>query len=87
MLRSRPNFQGTRMGFSTERSDALGRLMIAEDSDAVRMLLGMPVEPEWSEDIPRLVRGARLAGSHGEVARRAALSKSPHVQGGIGPRS
>ncbi len=58
ILRSRLNFQGTIMGFSTERSDALWWLMISEDSNAVRMLLAVLGEPDWREDIPRLVRGA-----------------------------
>lgn len=57
-LRSRLNFQGTTMGFSTGRSDALWWLMISEDSNAVRMLLAVLREPAWREDIPRLVRGA-----------------------------
>jgi alpha-2-macroglobulin len=57
-LRSRLNFQGTTMGFSTARTDALWWLMISEDSNAVRMLLAVLNEPAWREDIPRLVRGA-----------------------------
>ena len=36
ILRSRLNFQGTTMGFSTERTDALWWLMIATDQNAVR---------------------------------------------------
>ena len=39
ILRARLNFQGTTMGFSTSRADALWWLMISEDSNAVRMLL------------------------------------------------
>lgn len=58
VLRSRLNFQGTIMGFSTERSDALWWLMISEDSNAVRMLLSVLDDPTWREDVPRLVRGA-----------------------------
>jgi uncharacterized protein YfaS (alpha-2-macroglobulin family) len=57
-LRSRLNFQGTTMSFSTARSDALWWLMISEDSNAVRMLLAVLSESMWREDIPRLVRGA-----------------------------
>ncbi|MBN1571382.1 MAG: hypothetical protein JXA73_26340 [Acidobacteria bacterium] len=57
-LRSRLNFQGTIMSFSTGRSDALWWLMISEDSNAVRMLLAVLRESTWREDIPRLVRGA-----------------------------
>ena len=58
ILRARLNFQGTTMGFSTERSDALWWLMISADSNANRMLMMVLNEPEWREDIPRLVRGA-----------------------------
>ncbi|MBM0104769.1 hypothetical protein JM946_08420 [Steroidobacter sp. S1-65] len=58
ILRARLNFQGTTMGFATERNDALWWLMISGDSNANRMLLGVLDEPQWREDIPRLVRGA-----------------------------
>ncbi len=58
LLRARLNFQGTIMGFSTERSDALWWLMISADSNANRMLLAVLDRPQWREDIPRLVRGA-----------------------------
>ena len=58
LLRARVNFQGTTMGFSTERSDALWWLMISADSNANRMLLAVMSEPKWKEDMPRLVRGS-----------------------------
>jgi hypothetical protein len=58
LLRSRLNFQGTTLGFSTERSDALWWLMISEDSNANRMLLAILDQPDWRADVPRLVRGA-----------------------------
>ena len=58
ILRARLNFQGTTMGFSTERKDALWWLMISGDSNANRMLMSVLEEPQWREDIPRLVRGA-----------------------------
>jgi alpha-2-macroglobulin len=58
LLRARLNFQGTTMGFSSERADALWWLMISGDSNANRMLLTVLNRPEWREDIPRLVRGA-----------------------------
>jgi alpha-2-macroglobulin len=57
ILRSRLNLQGTTMGFSTARSDALWWLMISVDSNAVRLLLSELGNPEWKQDIPRLVRG------------------------------
>jgi uncharacterized protein YfaS (alpha-2-macroglobulin family) len=58
ILRSRLNFQGTTMTFSTERQDALWWLMISADSNAVRALLELLDRPAWSEDVPRLVTGA-----------------------------
>ncbi|HKU16140.1 MAG TPA: MG2 domain-containing protein [Steroidobacteraceae bacterium] len=58
ILRTRLNFQGTTMGFSTEHSDALWWLMISADSNANRMLMSVLDEPQWREDIPRLVRGS-----------------------------
>ena len=58
VLRSRLNVQGTLMGFSSERRDALWWLMISTDSNANRMLLAVLEEEGWREDVPRLVRGA-----------------------------
>jgi uncharacterized protein YfaS (alpha-2-macroglobulin family) len=58
ILRTRLNFQGTTMGFSTERTDALWWLMISTDSNANRLLMSVLDEPQWREDIPRLVRGS-----------------------------
>ena len=57
LLRARLNFQGTTLGFSTGRSDALWWLMISEDSNANRMLLAILDQPDWRADVPRLVRG------------------------------
>ena len=57
ILRSRLNFQGTTMGFSTERTDYLWWLMISGDVNANRMLLATLDEDKWREDIPRLVQG------------------------------
>jgi alpha-2-macroglobulin len=58
ILRSRLNFQGTTMGFSTEQGDRLWWLMVSVDANAVRMLLSVLDRPAWKDDIPRLVRGA-----------------------------
>jgi uncharacterized protein YfaS (alpha-2-macroglobulin family) len=58
ILRSRLNFQGATMGFSTEREDALWWLMLSGDVNAVRMVLEALNEPAWRADLPRLVRGA-----------------------------
>jgi hypothetical protein len=58
LLRSRINFQGTVMTFSTERADALWWLMVSADVNANRALLAVLEEPAWREDVGRLVRGA-----------------------------
>jgi uncharacterized protein YfaS (alpha-2-macroglobulin family) len=58
VLRSRLNFQGTTMGFSTERSDALWWLMISADTNATRTLLSVTGDAGWREDAPRILRGA-----------------------------
>ena len=58
ILRSRLNFQGTTMGFSTEKTDALWWLMISADSNANKLLVALNDAPAWKDDMPRLVRGA-----------------------------
>lgn len=58
IIRSRLNFQGTTMGFSTERSDALWWLMIDGDVNANRALLTLLDMPHWNPDVARLVQGA-----------------------------
>jgi hypothetical protein len=58
ILRSRLNFQGTTMGFSTERADYLWWLMISGDVNANRMLLAALELPQWREDLGRLARGS-----------------------------
>jgi hypothetical protein len=58
VLRARLNFQGTTLGFSTERSDYLWWLMISGDVNANRMLLAVLDQPQWGDDAPRLARGS-----------------------------
>jgi uncharacterized protein YfaS (alpha-2-macroglobulin family) len=58
IVRSRLSFQGTTMGFSTERTDYLWWLMISGDVNANRVLLAMLDRDSWREDISRLVRGS-----------------------------
>ena len=58
VIRSRLNFQGTKMGFSTERSDSLWWLMVSSDVNAVRAILSLLPSGMWKEDMPRLVQGA-----------------------------
>jgi len=58
ILRSRLNFQGTTMGFSTERNDCLWWLMVSGDVNALRALLTLMPDPLWKQDMPRLAQGA-----------------------------
>ena len=58
ILRSRLNFQGTTMVFSTERSDYLWWLMVSTDVNAVKSVLTLLNLDNWNEDMPRVVRGA-----------------------------
>ncbi|HZP92265.1 MAG TPA: MG2 domain-containing protein [Burkholderiales bacterium] len=58
ILRARLNFQGSTMGFSTERSDYLWWLMSSVDANANRVLLAFVDDDGWREDVPRLARGA-----------------------------
>lgn len=58
IIRSRLNFQGSTMGFSTERNDTLWWLMINGDVNANRALLVMLEQVSWKTDVPRLVKGA-----------------------------
>jgi alpha-2-macroglobulin len=60
ILRSRLNFQGTTMGFSTEKTDALWWLMISADANANKLLIALLDSPAWREDVPRLVSGSLL---------------------------
>ncbi len=58
IIRSRLNFQGTTMGFSTERDDYLWWLMVSADSNANRAILSLLDQELWQEDLPRMVRGS-----------------------------
>ena len=58
ILRSRLNFQGTTMTFSTERSDTLWWLMVSNDVNAVRTVLTLLPLKGWKEDMARVVQGA-----------------------------
>ena len=65
IIRSRLNFQGTVMNFSTEQSDRLWWLMVSADTNALRTLLTFMDDGTWRDDIPRLVRGALARQDHG----------------------
>jgi len=57
-LRSRLNFQGSRMGFSSEANDDWFWLMAGADGNAVRLVLQAVDDPAWRDDIGRLLTGA-----------------------------
>jgi uncharacterized protein YfaS (alpha-2-macroglobulin family) len=57
ILRSRLNFQGTHMGLSNERNDALWWLMVSGDVNAARAVLVLLEAPGWRDDLPRMMRG------------------------------
>lgn len=58
ILRSRLNFQGTMMGFSTENIDSVWWMMVSVSENANRMLLTVMDEPQWQGDMGRMARGA-----------------------------
>src|SRR5450830_922632 len=58
IIRSRLNYQGTRMGFSDEVNDYWWWLMASGDSNANRLVLTMLNNPAWREDMPKLISGA-----------------------------
>ena len=58
ILRSRLNFQGTTMTFSTERTDTLWWLMVSNDVNAVRAVLTLLPMKSWKDDMARVVQGA-----------------------------
>jgi hypothetical protein len=58
IIRSRLNFQGTVMNFSTDRTDGLWWLMVSNDVNAIRVILSLLRSEQWREDMPRLVQGA-----------------------------
>ncbi len=58
ILRSRLNFQGTTMGFTTEKTDALWWLMVSADANANKLLIALLDAPAWRDDVPRLATGS-----------------------------
>ena len=57
VLRSRLALQGTIMGFSTERTDALWWLMVTADLNAARTLSASMELAGWEKDVPRILQG------------------------------
>ncbi len=65
ILRSRLNYQGTRLDFSTEKDDFWYWLMASGDGNAARLLMAVLDDPAWKDDAPRLVIGALQRQSKG----------------------
>lgn len=57
ILRGRLTFNGTRVGFSTDQDDSWWWLMQGPDVNLARLMLATMDEPEWKDDMPRLVSG------------------------------
>lgn len=58
IIRSRLNYQGTRMGFSSEAGDYWWWLMASGDTNSTRLILTMLDNPAWRDDLPKMVGGA-----------------------------
>ena len=65
IIRSRLNYQGTRMGFSTESGDYWWWLMASGDTNATRLILTMLDDPAWRDDLPKVLTGALQRQSRG----------------------
>jgi alpha-2-macroglobulin len=65
ILRARLNYQGTRLDFSTEKDDFWYWLMASGDGNAARLLLTIVADPQWKDDVPRLVMGVLQRQDHG----------------------
>ncbi|MBU1442870.1 MAG: alpha-2-macroglobulin [Gammaproteobacteria bacterium] len=57
VLRARLSYQGTRVGFSTEREDDWWWLMVNGDSNAARLLLAAIDDPAWAAEASQLANG------------------------------
>ncbi len=65
ILRARLNYQGTRLDFSTDKTDFWYWLMASGDGNASRLLLAVVDDPAWKDDVPRLVVGTLQRQSRG----------------------
>ena len=78
ILRSRLTFAGTTLRFSTEDEDFWWWLMDSADSNAARLILTVLDDPEWRDDLPRLV-----VGSLGRQKRGAWLTTTANLWGSL----
>ncbi|MEB0010147.1 MG2 domain-containing protein [Glaciimonas sp. Cout2] len=74
ILRSRLNYQGTRMGFSTESSDYWWWLMTGGDVNANRLVLTVLNDPAWKDGMSKLINGAIQRQSRGHWSTTTANS-------------
>ena len=58
ILRARLTWGGTTLRFSTEASDDWWWLMDSADANAARLVLAVLSEPDWRDELPRLVLGS-----------------------------
>lgn len=72
IIRTRLNYQSTRMGFSTETDDYWWWLMSSGDVNATRLVLTMLDNPAWKEDMPKLINGVIQRQTHGHWATTTA---------------
>jgi len=57
LLQSRLNYQGTRVGFSTEQDDNWWWLMANGDVNTARLMLAVMDDPAWEGDMGKLANG------------------------------
>jgi uncharacterized protein YfaS (alpha-2-macroglobulin family) len=57
-LRNRLSYGGGRLTFTTEKSDYWWWMMVSGDSNTFRLIEAVMDEPDWRDDLPKLLRGA-----------------------------
>lgn len=57
IIKSRLNYQGTKIKFSTEKNDSLYWLMVSGDLNSIRLLNLVLKKEKWKQDIGKLVKG------------------------------
>ncbi|MGB7478723.1 MAG: alpha-2-macroglobulin family protein, partial [Burkholderiaceae bacterium] len=72
IVRARLNYQGTRLGFSSEGDDYWWWLMASGDSNATRLILTVLDDPAWRDDLPKLLAGALARQQRGHWATTTA---------------
>jgi alpha-2-macroglobulin len=78
ILRARLNWAGTTLRFSNEADDFWWWLMDSADANAARLILAVLNEPDWKDDLPRLV-----VGTLGRQNRGAWLTTTANLWGSL----